>query len=222
MQAKFLEQLDSILVTAKGMRKSSRHSDLSDIPEHDRKALVTRALSAIARISGDKSSYSREARRVIQQYPHLHMHAVEIFGVVEALRGDVADGYVSTIVELVHADVFSDFLEMADHLCNGGYKLASAVIVGAALEGHIRALCAKHAIAVEEKRSDGSVLAKKADRLNSELASEGAYGKLDQKSVTAWLDLRNKAAHGKETEFTSEQVNLMLSGVRDFITRTPA
>jgi len=63
---------------------------------------------------------------------------------------------------------------------------------------------------------------KRADALNSELASATVYSKLDQKSVTAWLDPRNKAAHGKYTEYTTEQVALTLQGVRDFTSRNPA
>jgi len=58
--------------------------------------------------------------------------------------------------------------------------------------------------------------------MNSELANKGAYNKLDQKSVTVWLDLRNKAAHGKYTEYTDEQVEFTLLALRDFIARFPA
>jgi hypothetical protein len=58
--------------------------------------------------------------------------------------------------------------------------------------------------------------------MNSEIAGAGVYTKLDQKSVTAWLDLRNKAAHGKYAEYTREQAALMLRGVMDFAARYPA
>jgi hypothetical protein len=55
--------------------------------------------------------------------------------------------------------------------------------------------------------------------LNADLAKAGKYDKGDQKQVTAWLDLRNKAAHGKYTEYTKERVDLMLDGVRNFVSR---
>ena len=58
--------------------------------------------------------------------------------------------------------------------------------------------------------------------MNAELAGANVYSKLDQKNVTAWLDLRNKAAHGKYGEYTKEQVALLIQSVRDFITRNPA
>ena len=47
----------------------------------------------------------------------------------------------------------------------------------------------------------------------------GKYTVSEQKQVTAWLDLRNKAAHGKYSEYVKQQVGLMLDGVRDFIFR---
>lgn len=60
---------------------------------------------------------------------------------------------------------------------------------------------------------------KKADTLNADLVKAGAYNILDQKSVTSWLDLRNKAAHGNYSDHTQEQVNLMLQGTLEFIGR---
>jgi hypothetical protein len=55
-------------------------------------------------------------------------------------------------------------------------------------------------------------LPKKADSMNADLATAGAYNKLDQKSITAWLDLRNKAAHGHYSEYTADQVVLFMQG----------
>jgi len=98
-----------------------------------------------------------------------------------------------------------------------GYKDAAAVILGSVLEEHLRQLCAKTGIAVEQKGKP-----KKADLLNSELAGQSVYSKLDQKSITAWLDLRNKAAHGNYGDYSLDQVGLLLQGVRDFMARIPA
>jgi hypothetical protein len=107
---------------------------------------------------------------------------------------------------------------MADHLLEQGYKDPSAVIIGSVLEEHLRKLCEKVGIPVAQ--SNGTP--KKADALNSELAGASVYSKLDLKNVTAWLDLRNKAAHGRYGEYTKEQVELMLQSIRDFSTRHPA
>jgi len=63
---------------------------------------------------------------------------------------------------------------------------------------------------------------KKSDTVNADLYRQKVYTLLDQKSVTAWLDLRNNAAHGNYGAYSTEQVILMLQGVRNFIVRVPA
>ncbi len=138
-------------------------------------------------------------------------------GILTALRTAYAAGDLATITELIHADIFTDFLEMADHLLSEGYKDAAAVIIGSTLEEHLRQLCAKHGIPL-----DVAGKPQKADILNAELAAQSTYSKLDQKSITAWLDLRNKAAHGKYAEYSKDQVAVILLGVRDFMARVPA
>jgi polyhydroxyalkanoate synthesis regulator phasin len=59
----------------------------------------------------------------------------------------------------------------------------------------------------------------RSESLNADLVKAGKYTVSEQKQVTAWLDLRNKAAHGKYSEYVKQQVGLMLDGVRDFIFR---
>jgi hypothetical protein len=78
-----------------------------------------------------------------------------------------------------------------------------------------RRLAAKFDINVE--KSDGSP--RKADTINADLVKAGAYNKLEQKSVVAWLDLRNKAAHG---EYDHQQVDGLVRDVRSFLIRHTA
>lgn len=92
-------------------------------------------------------------------------------------------------------------------------------MTGSVLEEHLRNLCTKNGIPIVEDKKGNSV-PQKADSLNAELAKANVYNKLDQKSVTAWLDLRNKAAHGKYDQYKIEQVELMFRGVSEFIART--
>lgn len=111
-------------------------------------------------------------------------------------------------------------LEMATHLLDENYKDAAAVLTGGVLEEHLRQLCRKNQIPVETTVK-GSTVPKKADTLNADLTGASVYNKLDQKSVTARLDLRNKAAHAQYHEYTEEQVLLMNRAVADFIARSP-
>jgi len=218
----FIKQLEGILQDYKALAARSQHNDLSDLPKNDRQALITRGMAAIRRISGDASPYAKDAERLVKDHPALHVHSSSVIGVVQALLDDVRAGYLTSLVELVHADLFADFLEMAQHLLDTGYKDAAAVIAGSALESHLRALCLKSGIPAESTKTDGTIVPKKADALNAELASGGVYSRLDQKNVTAWLDLRNKAAHGKYSEYNKDQVVLMIAAVRDFLGRNSA
>jgi hypothetical protein len=140
--------------------------------------------------------------------------------ILVAATKEVRGGWSQSVRSLVSGEMFSDFLEMAEYLLAEGYKDAAAVMVGSTLEEHLRVLCRNRGISVELER-DGRPIAKRADALNSELASAGAYSKLDQKAVTTWLDLRNKAAHGKYDEYTRQQVDLMHHGVVEFMSRVP-
>ena len=142
-------------------------------------------------------------------------------GVMQSLLDDTEAGYTATVAELIHGEIFCDYLEMADHLLSSGYKDAAAAIAGSTLESHLRNLCRKAGIDVN--RSSGeAVVPKKSDALNAELTASNVYGKLDQKNVTAWLDLRNKAAHGQYADYDKAQVRPLIAAMRDFITRLPA
>lgn len=218
----FETQLTSILEEFAAFQAKSKYDDLSDLPKNDRQALVTKAIAAINRIGGSNSTYAHEVDRLLKKLDHLHLHTSSIMGVVAALRDDLKAGYIRSLVEVVHSELFSDFLEMAQHLCDAAYKDAAAVIAGSTLESHLRNLCHKACIPIEITKAGGDVVAKKAEAMNSELAAATVYSKLDQKCVTAWLDLRNKAAHGKYDEYKQEQVELLVSGIRDFIVRNPA
>lgn len=218
----FIQQLENIVAEHDAMILRSKHKDLSDLTPHERQALVTRAIAAVSRISGAHSTYATEVQRILKQMPHLHLHVSSMIGIVSALLYDVKAGHLQSLVELVHGEMFADFLEMAQHLQDAGFKDAAAVIAGSALESHLRMLCAKASIPTELVKADGSTVPKKAEAMNTDLAGSNVYSKLDQKNVTAWLDLRNKAAHGKYGDYQKEQVSLLVAGLRDFLVRNPA
>lgn len=106
---------------------------------------------------------------------------------------------------------------MSEHLLNENYKDPAAVMIGSILEEHLRQLSTSNGNPILDAKNRP----KKANLLNAEIVKLGVYNKLDEKNVTAWLDLRNKAAHGKYSEYKKEQVELMLNSVTDFITRNP-
>lgn len=218
-QAKhFSSQLVSILEAYSELVRRARHDDLSGLPEWEHQKIITMAMAAIDRISPAGSIYPKRAAAIVALGGWVGAVLKELVGVIEGLKADVEAGYLSYFHELLHAEVFGDFLDMARHLAAAGYKDPAAVIAGSTLEAHLRNLALKFALSV----LDPSGRPLRANRLNDDLAKEGFYSKLDQKNVMAWLDLRNQAAHGHYAEYSLPQVQLMLDGVRDFVTRNPA
>lgn len=211
----FIKQLEEILEKYKEIKLGRKLGD-----REETYGLITRATAAVDRISGNKSQYIKRIEEVLKFWgygPGTKLQSV--IGSVDALHQDLKAGYLKSLSELIHAELFSDFLEMAEHLLREGYKDAAAVIAGSTLEEHLRKLCMKNEIDVEIITSSGDLRPKKADQMNSDLARESIYSKLEQKQVTAWLDIRNNSAHAHYDEYNDEQVKILILGLRDFFKR---
>ena len=158
---------------------------------------------------------------IIREHEYIRSDQVRSgISVISALQAEIRGGWLRSLSSLVAADIFSDFLDMAGHLQEQGYKDAAAVISGTALEGHLRKLCTSRGIALADDK-DGIPVPRKADRLNAELKAKGVYNALDHKQVTAWFGIRNAAAHGDYAAYTSAQVQGMIEGVLHFMTKIP-
>jgi hypothetical protein len=212
-------ELDGVIAECRDLRKRSQYDDYSDLPEPETTAMATSLASAIRRLAPTQSQYRESLDGLFKKHGYDNCLILQsLLGVATALRSDMAAGRTQSAVELIHADLFGDFLDMSDHLLEEGFKDPAAVLAGSVLEGHLRQVAVKHGVAT----NDAKGRPKKADLLNGELVTAGTNGKGDQKNLTAWLHLRNSAAHGKYAGYTKEQVALMSQSVRDFMTRIPA
>ena len=140
--------------------------------------------------------------------------------ILRALKEDIDENWLFDLKQLVASELFSDYLEMAKHLIEEGYKDAGAVMIGSTLESHLKQLCIKNEIEITFLNAKEQEKPKKADVINADLRKAEVYNVLEQKQITAWLDLRNKAAHGEYGEYNVENVKLMYSGVLVFISKT--
>ena len=107
---------------------------------------------------------------------------------------------------------------MASELQIKGFKDPAAVIAGSVLEEHLRKLA--EANGIPAAKPSGEPL--KASVINAELMKGSVYNKLFEKSVTAWLGLRNSAAHGAYDAYDEAQAAALIRDVRDFLVRHPA
>jgi len=216
----FIKQLDAILVSYAQL-KARYNIDRLRTPSSDVQRIITQSRATIMRIVRIDSPYAKQVDDILSRSVWDLYKMDNIIGVVEALKYDLEADYMQTEEELIHGELFSDFLDMASYLLEEGYKDPAAVICGSSLEGHLRQLSKKLGIEIMVETSSGHK-PKRAESLNMEIYKASGYSVLDSKNVTAWLDLRNKASHGHFNEYTADQVRIMLAGVRDFIARNPA
>lgn len=213
------ERISYLVKLSENLLKTERYSDISCqswVDSGKNTGLRTASLSFISATYGKNHPYYAEFDRATKSSDLTN--AEQGHAILLAIKHEIEKGWLLTIKQLVSAEIFSDFLEMSEHLLSQGYKDPAAVMIGSVLEENLRQLCTQNQIDIEIEKDD-KYIAKKADRLNSDLAKAEVYTKLDQKAVTAWLDLRNKAAHGKYDEYTKAQVTLMQQGVTDFLAR---
>lgn len=161
----------------------------------------------LSKVCGEDSQHFKQFER---EEENSYYTTYEIFKAFKAVflaaKEDFEGGYLSSIKTLVQAEVFDSELEQANELFSSGYYTAAAVIAGVVLETALRELCDRSGI------PHG-----KLDKMNSELAKAGVYNKLNQKRITAIADIRNSAAHGKQDEFTVQDVSDMIKDVSRFL-----
>ncbi len=181
-------------------------------------AVITMACAAITRFSPPGSAYPERMKAALSVAivgGNAHVRRAWLLqGVLLGLREDYQQDRMQTFEELVHANLFSDFLDMADHFLSQGHRVPAATVAGGVLEEHLRKLSARFALALGPNAT--------INPMNDELKKANAYGLNEHKQVTAWAGIRNSAAHLKPDEFTAEQVRLMIDGIRHFIGAFPA
>ncbi len=214
-----LNQIDVVLKRYGEAESRSKHDDLSDLSTVETSEIITLLAATIARVAPPASPYRESADAAFREYGRDNTFNIPILsGILQALKHDYVSDHMQAVYELIHADVFADFLDMADHLLEEGYKDRAAVMGGGVLEEHLRKLYNKHIISTSGEEGKP----KKVESMNADLCRAKVYSNADQKNVTAWYALRNKAAHARYSEYTKEQVALLIQSIRDFISRHPA
>lgn len=190
----------------------------------DRHEALVGLFAALRRLAPPGSEYDKaveRAARLDEGYEHKQLSILT--GAARSLRSDYANERLQTFRELLNADLFSDFLAMAEYLLHDeNLKQPAAVVAGGVLEEHIRRLCDKNGIATTYTDAKGKVKPKSVETMSADLRKKRIYGTNEQKQVTAWYGIRNSAAHAKYDEFGEDQVRSMIEGLRGFISKYPA
>ena len=192
------------------------------LSEQDAIRIVTRSQNLVHKIAESDSPYVKEVDSASGESWATSYKAEIVIGILLGLRDELTIGALDSAPELVRGELFEDFLEMAEYLANEGYKDAAAVIAGSSLEAHLRRLAQKHGIEIAIIEAGTKTRYKKAEILNQDLYKAKTYSPFDQKQITAWLDLRNNAAHGNYSNYASNQVMQLIEWTKDFISKNSA
>jgi hypothetical protein len=217
---RLVREIDELVAIGERLSRDASHSRgyLGPDRVEELGAIVSRGGQIIQRLYGQDSEYRRSLDRVLKTEHFASMdqynsrHVSELVGILKGVQHDMKSGLLSDLRKLLQAEVFADFLEMAEHLLNEGYKDAAAVLLGAVLEDSLRKLSDANGLATVGANAKPLTM----EPLNVALAKKGVYGPLVQKQVTTWANLRNDAAHGHFDRYDEDQVKQMLLFVQKF------
>jgi hypothetical protein len=213
----YLAHLNSVIETY-----NSALENTEKVSEQDAMRIITRSQNLVHKIAEKDSPYVKEVDFACGESWASSYKAEIIIGILMGLRDELTIGALDSTPELLRGELFKDFLEMAEYLASEGYKDAAAIIAGSSLEAHLRQLAKKYDIEIEIIESGAKTRYKKAENINQELYKVKAYSPFDQKQITAWLDLRNNAAHGNYSNYAINQVLQFVEWTKDFISKNSA
>lgn len=166
----------------------------------------TSVLSLLQRTFSENGSHFQNFQKEYKAFNGYESEFKTLVAILTAAKEDFEGGYLFSIAGLAKAEVLSDALEQARLFLKSGFKDAACVVIGVALETTLKEISRRHSMPIA-KLEDMNIALRKAD----------IYNVTKQKQVTAWIDLRNKGAHGAWDIYSAADIHDMHTGVERFI-----
>ncbi len=217
---KLITEVEALVQTADKLSLDAASSAYNLGPERiqELSSVAVRGGQVIQKLYGATSQYAQSWKEVLGTTAFTSMHKTycdhisQVAGILKGIQHDLKTGMLADFKRLLQGEIFADFLEMAEHLLEGGYKDAAAVLLGAVLEDSLRKVATVADVSVVGPNGKPLTI----DPLNVAVAKAGSYGGLVQKQITTWANLRNDAAHGHFAKYDADQVRQMLLFVQKF------
>lgn len=212
LEQKLLERVDQLISKGDGVLNTHRPLPPNVITSVTLASgafaeFQTQSLSFLTNLLGNEHVYVQHFGAQVQKGSSDNVRKGQ--GILRAVRGDIAGGYLTDIRTLISAEVFTDFLGKAEHLHINGYKDPAASLTGAVLEDGLRKIADANSVKLKVREDLSS--------LNGKLVSAGVYNNLTRKKIQVWIDVRNNADHGNFGEYDAGDVADMLQGVETFL-----
>ena len=206
LKEKYLQRIQQLLDKANFIIRNQEKSNVDVLSRYHEWKSGCKSL--LANVVGKEDDYYQDFVENTK-LPTIR-HPVEVgVGTLTALKEDIELGLLVKVQTWVLAEVFSDFLEMAEHLLESRHKDPAALLIGAVLENGLRKL-AKKTITPLKPRDDISAV-------NMKLADKKIYNKLTQSQIQTWKKLRDNASHGEFDDYDDKEVKDFLVWTKGFL-----
>jgi hypothetical protein len=176
-----------------------------------RMVFVVRLITLVETLRGPNHPMTRTLHEIMESMAKNQIEAMKathaVAGISKALVADLEAGLIPDLESRVRSEVEGDLLAQAARLLDDGLKDPAAMLIGAVLEDALRQLSRKRGL------PDGNSI----EAMNEPLRQSGLYGLPQKQQVTAWAAIRNKADHGRFSDYTLPEVRLMHQGVAGFV-----
>ena len=188
----------------------------------DSQAWVSEAGAAIKSVFPPAHYFCQTWDRLATRMQPNHVRGItldEMVGTFQAATYFLRDGQLGALINEIHAQTEIELLDQASTFVAENRLAAASVIAGGALETHLRQLVARYNLTIAGAGSINSYNGAIAQARKTGAMMDVTSGDVSQ--VTAWGQDRNDAAHDPGNYRRSkEQVDLMIQGIRNFISRT--
>jgi hypothetical protein len=221
LKKQVLAQIDGVVGSRNQFQSRVSRNGPEDDDSFHTEHIISSARLAIERVCPPGSTLIKQMETVLAGSDNDYVKADKITAIAATLKGALENDHLVQFEELIHGELFSDFLDMAEHLLAEGYKDAAAVIAGGSLESHLRQLCIKYGIAITITKH-GATNSKTASPMNDNLVGAKVYPPTQYKLISAFIGFRNDAAHGDYGKYTDGDIQTMIMGIRVFQGNYPA
>lgn len=129
-----------------------------------------------------------------------------MIGILQSAYDEINAGFISELKHLIHAEFFESIIEQAEELLGKGYKMPAAVLGRIIIERWLKDEAEKNNLTVGDKD--------KASKVNDQLKQGGFFSVPKWRQIQGFLDIGNSAAHGKNDEFTDDDVKRMFDFIK--------
>lgn len=184
-------------------------------------ALVEKTSTLLNTMLGDSARGREMAKQLEKRADSPKGSTLEyIVGTLQGLQNDYENSYLDGLEKRIVASVSSDYMTQVDMLLGEGRSaqlgyISAAALCGAVLEDAIRRLCERQSPPISTKKRGGGF--KKLTAMIDELQKANVYNPMKRDQLQSFAKIRNSAAHARFNEFTRNDVESMIVGVKHFL-----